>query len=58
MNHNFQKRDSANRLPTEEQETLEAMYTDYCRGEKANQGATKDVLDEINYYGEIGGHKL
>jgi hypothetical protein len=58
MNNDFQRRDLTNRLSTEDQETLESMYTDYCRGEKANQGATKDVLDEIEYYGEIGGHKL
>jgi hypothetical protein len=58
MNHYFQKRNELSRLPTEEQEGLDRISTDYCGKEGKPRLDINDVRDIIQYQGSIGGNRL
>ena len=46
------------RLPTEEQDRLDNISTDYCGGEGKPRLDINDVNDIIQYQGSIGGNRL
>ncbi|MFA5070872.1 MAG: hypothetical protein WC511_00700 [Candidatus Pacearchaeota archaeon] len=46
------------RLASEEQDSLDKMSTDYCRGYNSDEREIESVAQEIYRNGEIGGHRL